>query len=668
MNVLSLFDGMSCGRIALDRLGIPVDKYYASEIDKYATQVSEANYPDIIRLGDVCGVKAEDLEPIDLLIAGSPCQGFSFAGKQLAFDDPRSALFFEFVRLLKECKPKYFLLENVRMKKEFLDIISEQVGCEPIFINSALVSAQNRQRFYWTNIPGIEQPEQRGIVLRDILETDASNEYLAGENLQKNYKGGNQLNPNYKSQANTIHNDEGKSGTICAGTHGYANGYVKDFDKNLDKMTNKDGKAHCLTARYTAAQPENSMQRKQRTMVPVLQDDLKSLPLKSQTIKAQYAKSSKANFERSGTYHATGIKQEVTHDKPIKVGMNIEEVKVRKHEVDVPNLQHLLKVFKSVSKKTNKQIAEETNLPVTKVEHWFRSDTSFAIPSDDVWFKLKEVIGITLDTFDAQIMEFEYRDGVYETKQRVYSENGKSPTLTAGNSEQYIETHDTPKQVGIAVDIKGHDQIKRVYSPDGKSSTLTTCGGGHREPKVITGGAFRGRAYDTEGKRMDKDGKSVANKTTQMLELRKDAKSNAITTVGKDSLVVSQGLEFSHGLENGRRLEDGKNLSRNYSEGSRVYKTSGKAATLTAQSKGGKGGHTGLYGDEVYWRKLTPLECMRLQTVQDDYLMPVSNTQKYKMLGNGWTIEVIAHIFKNMQLAEAGAELSKTNIQQTLDL
>ena len=668
MNVLSLFDGMSCGRIALDRLGIPVDKYYASEIDKYATQVSEANYPDIIRLGDVCGVKAEDLEPIDLLIAGSPCQGFSFAGKQLAFDDPRSALFFEFVRLLKECKPKYFLLENVRMKKEFLDIISEQVGCEPIFINSALVSAQNRQRFYWTNIPGIEQPEQRGIVLRDILETDASNEYLAGENLQKNYKGGNQLNPNYKSQANTIHNDEGKSGTICAGTHGYANGYVKDFDKNLDKMTNKDGKAHCLTARYTAAQPENSMQRKQRTMVPVLQDDLKSLPLKSQTIKAQYAKSSKANFERSGTYHATGIQQKLTHDKPIKVGMNIEEVKVRKHEVDVPNLQHLLKVFKSVSKKTNKQIAEETNLPVTKVEHWFRSDTSFAIPSDDVWFKLKEVIGITLDTFDAQIMEFEYRDGVYETKQRVYSENGKSPTLTAGNSEQYIETHDTPKQVGIAVDIKGHDQIKRVYSPDGKSSTLTTCGGGHREPKVITGGAFRGRAYDTEGKRMDKDGKSVANKTTQMLELRKDAKSNAITTVGKDSLVVSQGLEFSHGLENGRRLEDGKNLSRNYSEGSRVYKTSGKAATLTAQSKGGKGGHTGLYGDEVYWRKLTPLECMRLQTVQDDYLMPVSNTQKYKMLGNGWTIEVIAHIFKNMQLAEAGAELSKTNIQQTLDL
>ena len=171
MNVLSLFDGMSCGRIALDRLGIKVDNYYASEIDKYAMQVSAANYPDIIQVGDVTELDTSTLPNIDLVMGGSPCQGFSFAGKQLAFDDPRSALFFEFVRCVKELKPKYFLLENVRMKKEHLDIISEQMGVEPIMINSALVSAQNRVRYYWTNIPGIEQPEQRGIVLRDILET-----------------------------------------------------------------------------------------------------------------------------------------------------------------------------------------------------------------------------------------------------------------------------------------------------------------------------------------------------------------------------------------------------------------------------------------------------------------------------------------------------------------
>ena len=171
MNVLSLFDGMSCGRIALDRLGIKVDNYYASEIDKYAMKVSEANYPDIIQIGDVTKMNYADLPQIDLIMGGSPCQGFSFAGKQLAFDDPRSALFFCFWRAVKHLKPKYFLLENVRMKKEYLDVISEYMGVEPIMINSALVSAQNRVRYYWTNIPGIEQPEDRGMVLRDILET-----------------------------------------------------------------------------------------------------------------------------------------------------------------------------------------------------------------------------------------------------------------------------------------------------------------------------------------------------------------------------------------------------------------------------------------------------------------------------------------------------------------
>tara|TARA_R110002050_G_scaffold143703_1_gene268967 strand:- start:2011 stop:3261 length:1251 start_codon:yes stop_codon:yes gene_type:complete len=171
MNILSLFDGMSCGRIALDRLGIKVDNYYSSEIDKYAMKVSEANYPDIIQIGDVTKMNYKELPQIDLIMGGSPCQGFSFAGKQLAFDDPRSALFFCFWRAVKHLKPKYFLLENVRMKKEYLDVISEYMGVEPIMINSALVSAQNRVRYYWTNIPGVEQPEQRGIVLRDILET-----------------------------------------------------------------------------------------------------------------------------------------------------------------------------------------------------------------------------------------------------------------------------------------------------------------------------------------------------------------------------------------------------------------------------------------------------------------------------------------------------------------
>jgi len=170
MNVLSLFDGMSCGQLALERAGIEVENYFASEVDKYAIKVTQANYPNTIQLGDITQIKAEDLPQIDLLIGGSPCQGFSFAGKQLNFDDPRSALFFEYVRLLKEVKPKYFLLENVKMKKEYQDVISSYIGVEPVEINSALLSAQNRKRLYWTNIPNVGQPEDVGIVLADITE------------------------------------------------------------------------------------------------------------------------------------------------------------------------------------------------------------------------------------------------------------------------------------------------------------------------------------------------------------------------------------------------------------------------------------------------------------------------------------------------------------------
>ncbi len=384
MKVLSLFDGMSCGMLALEKAGIKVDTYYASEIDKYAIEVSKKNYPQIIQVGDVCDLDPNDFKDVDLIMGGSPCQGFSFAGKQLAFDDPRSALFFEFVRLLEAIKPKYFLLENVRMKKEYLQVITDMLGVEPIFINSALVSAQSRQRYYWTNIPGIQQPEDRGIVLRDILEDS--------------------------------------------------------YDSGRDK-------SYCIDA---------------------------------------------------------------NHFK----GASVEQYK----------------------NKSRRQLVS----------------------------KPKQVGSI--------------KDGGQGN--RIYSRDGKSSTLsaqsggTAGSGNTLVESK--PKQVGVAADINGHDILKRVYSPEGKSPTLNTMGGGNREPKVIKGGAFRGRYTD--------DG------IKQMLELRKDDKSNSITTVQKDSGIV----------------------------------------------------------EDLTWRKLTPLECERLQTVPDNYTEGVSNTQRYKMLGNGWTVDVIAHLFNNI--------------------
>jgi DNA (cytosine-5)-methyltransferase 3A len=479
MKVLSLFDGMSCGQLALNKLGIKVDKYYASEIDKYAIQVTQANFPETIQVGDVCNLKAEDYQDIDLILAGSPCQGFSFAGKQLAFDDPRSALFFEFIRLLKEIKPKYFLLENVKMKKEFLEVITDQVSAcypefqgkdlfggriEPILINSALVSAQSRQRYYWTNIPNVEQPEDLGIVLRDILEDDG--------------------------QADLV-----------------GNGGREAFKENIQKGT-------ALLAR---------------------------------------------DWKGWNTYGMTGVQT-------------------------------------------------------------------------------------------------------------------------------------TPKQVGIASDIKGHDILKRVYSPDGKSPTLNTMGGGNREPKVVSGGALRARSKD-------KDGKNIGwkeTKPTQMLELRKDEKANAVSTVSKDSLVVNSYREV--------RTEEGKKARRDaklktgkdhtpFRSKELIPRTDGKVGTITPNlnkdheisieknktnqinpSKKASGRQpyiqervfhkdgkshalTESFADrtnigehnELTWRKLTPLECERLQTVPDNYTNHVSKTQRYKMLGNGWTVDVIAHILSNME-------------------
>jgi len=180
MNVLSLFDGMSCGQIALNRVGIKYDNYFASEIDKFAIQVTQHNYPNTIQLGSITELKSESLSKIDLLFGGSPCQSFSNAGNGKGFDG-KSGLFWEYIRLLKETNPTYFLLENVVMKKEWEEIITTEIGVKPIKINSRLVSAQNRPRLYWTNIPNVNQPTDKNILLKDILDTSIGIKYYLSE-------------------------------------------------------------------------------------------------------------------------------------------------------------------------------------------------------------------------------------------------------------------------------------------------------------------------------------------------------------------------------------------------------------------------------------------------------------------------------------------------------
>jgi DNA-cytosine methyltransferase len=276
MNVLSLFDGMSCGQQALERVGIKVDNYFASEIDKYAITVTMANYPNTKQLGSVTQVDGYSLPKIDLLIGGSPCQSFSFAGKRkgmstkdeqeiLTLDhylelksqeyefEGQSYLFWEYMRLLNEVKPKYFLLENVMMGEKWEKILSKAIGVNPIMINSSLVSAQNRQRLYWTNIgmkpsglfgdleSTIQQPKDLGILLKDILEPEVDKKYFLSQKKMKYLiKTGS---TNY-----IVHNMMPRSSKSGKGGTGH--------------LTREDGKTYCLdTGNTNAIEYSNNIRR-----------------------------------------------------------------------------------------------------------------------------------------------------------------------------------------------------------------------------------------------------------------------------------------------------------------------------------------------------------------------------------------------------------------------
>lgn len=442
VNVLSLFDGISCGQQALERLGVEVDKYYASEVDKYAISITQKNYPDTVQLGDVTKWREWDIDwaSIDLVMGGSPCQGFSMAGKQLAFDDPRSALFFVFVDIrnhIQKFNPNVkFLLENVRMKKDHLDVISQYMGVEPVMINSALVSAQNRVRFYWCNWE-ITQPEDRGILLKDILET--------GE---------------------------------------------VDRDKSL-----------AVTTRVAGATPKRYLEKHQHQMVFVAGIGDKDRAGDGKKLSRNYPQGRRVYSDqgKAATLSAQGVG--------------------------------------SIGGHTG--IYEITG-------------------------------GAMRGRYNA--------DG--KTEQQLEVQNtGKSNSITT------VQKDSLCVHVGTA-DLKGHDSIKRVYSPDGKSPTLTTMGGGHREPKV------------------------------------------AIKSVGE---------------ANARQRRNMKRLDEK-----------GFSLTATAYKGDQSNGMTNITNN-LTWRKLTPLECERLQTVADNYTaqgvndkgetVPISNTQRYRALGNGWTVEVIKHIF-----------------------
>ena len=556
MKVLSLFDGMSCGQIALSKLGIKVDKYYASEIDKYAIQITQKNFPDTVQLGDICELDPKDFKDVDLILAGSPCQGFSFAGKQLAFDDPRSALFFEFIRLLKEIKPKYFLLENVRMKKEFLEVITEQVSAcytaddvaseykdifgavkfEPHFINSSLLSAQSRQRYYWTNIPNIKQPEDKGIVLRDVLEYNPQDPTLMSENFVtrqiKNEKDGCLITEG-KEKASNLSAEEyvknGRQGDYLA---------CDDDGKPIADMVGQNGKK-------------------------LIKENLD----KAMTITARDYK----GFSGRGS---TGVRV----DSPKRIGTADN---IKGHDI--------LKRVYSEDGKSPTITAHAAQGSVPKIET--KPKKAYDIP--------REIL----------------KDN--ERQRRVYDPSGKSPTILGRSDSPKITT---PKQVGVAVDIKGHDILKRVYSPEGKSPTINAHSGGNTEPKVAVQSYREVRTDEAKKARKEarqKTGKDHTPFRAKKLEPRDDGKVGTVTP----------SLNKDHEISMIRE----------------------KSKTVRSGGRGSYDRHEWDSVDEMHWRKLTPLECERLQTVPDGYTEGVSNTQRYRMLGNGWTVDVIAHILTNME-------------------
>jgi len=245
MNVLSLFDGISCSIVALKRANIEIKNFYACEIDKYAIEISKKNHPEIIHLGSV--VRLTPPNNIDLLIGGSPCQDLSIAKKgRKGLDGERSKLFYEYVRIMKECNPKYFILENVNsMSKESKAKITEVMGVEPIMIDASLVSAQSRKRLFWTNIPVTKLPEDKGILLKDILESNIEGKapalnvgIIRIKELEKS-----------TGQAHRVYDPKGKSATLSNSGAGLIKiGHIGNTNGQGNRVYSDEGKSVTLSA------------------------------------------------------------------------------------------------------------------------------------------------------------------------------------------------------------------------------------------------------------------------------------------------------------------------------------------------------------------------------------------------------------------------------------
>lgn len=387
MKVLSLFDGMACGMLAFQRADITVERYVAYEIDKYAVQVSSHNFPMIEQRGDVFKADFTEFEGFDFVVGGSPCTYWSIAQKKEVRETEAHGigweLFQQYVRAIKEAKPKYFIYENNKsMAPAIKSEISEAFGFDPIMINSSLVSAQNRQRYYWVGIRNedgtyrqapIEQPEDLGIMLKDVLDDGWITD---------------------KDKSHAI------IGSIARTTH------REYFQKSQGQMVAEPIRVGSLP------RPNGELSTSQA--MRVYSDEGKGVGLKA---------CGGGMGGKTGLYAVP-----ICHTIP-------QPVTVRKYTCDIEKLKSLLRDHKKLS---NKEIALATGKPQTLVEHWFRKDEYFAVPDADIWFDLKKMLGIETTEFDDFVMVFETRDGVFDKAKRCYDPNGKMSTVMTGSNDNVI--------------------------------------------------------------------------------------------------------------------------------------------------------------------------------------------------------------------------------------
>jgi DNA-cytosine methyltransferase len=589
MNVLSLFDGCSGGQQALERSGHKVDKYFASEIDKYAIQVTMANYPNTIQLGSVVDVDVNTLPKIDILLGGSPCQSFSFAGKRkgmstkdeqeiLTLDhylqlksegfefEGQSYLFWEYMRILTELRIKnpnvYFLLENVEMGEKWEKVLSKAIGVNGIHINSALVSAQNRKRIYWTNIglkPSglfgdltsiIEQPKDRGILLKDILESEVNEKYFLSEKM--------------------------------------INWLDKHSEKRNVDVKKLDGEQKSATITSTALMKGN------------LSTDY--------IMHSTFGRTSTNGNGGSGHLSKEGDKSyclDVANSMAVEIVLTNKDKRLQKIVDDNTfidgEVAHL---------DTYNQTIDKDKSPALKLPH---NDRFIFAPTKST----NEVEIVANGAKEQVVGRKAQEDGTYKREYEV-SNDEKAKTLETNKQKNNVEIREI-KQISTNNKSNGGTQPyqqDRIYDVNGISPALSAG----KSDLLITSGTLRTHK-DGEGFREVHSGKGA----TVPARAREDGSGQNVVMI--TSLNENQEKKFNPNIN------------------------SDKANALTLAQ--GRAGSSDEYMDAVSKianitsriRRLTPLECMRLQTVSDDYKMPVSDSQKYKMLGNGWNIETIAHLF-----------------------